>query len=87
MIFLGTGPCNGDSGGGLYLPLKDPEGAVRWYLRGIVSLSLIDTNTGLCDLNHFTVFTDVAQFRTWLQKKIGREDAYADDPVNRSYRT
>lgn len=55
------GPCAGDSGSGLML---NQNGA--WYLRGLVSLSLKDANTGQCDLNEFVVFTDVAKFVPWI---------------------
>ncbi|KAK3927447.1 Serine protease gd [Frankliniella fusca] len=73
----GTGPCNGDSGSGLVLPgglaPADPSEAVAvpvpgapWFLRGVVSLSLMDGERRTCDLRHYVVFTDVAKFRGWL---------------------
>ncbi|KAL0267196.1 UNVERIFIED_CONTAM: hypothetical protein PYX00_009542 [Menopon gallinae] len=64
----GTGPCNGDSGGGLLLPGKAPDGTIRWYLRGLTSLSLKDENSGLnkCNLNEYIIFTDVAKYKSWL---------------------
>ncbi|XP_046682180.1 serine protease gd-like isoform X2 [Homalodisca vitripennis] len=33
----GVGPCNGDSGGGLMLPVKDSLNVTRWQLRGLVT--------------------------------------------------
>lgn len=55
------GPCAGDSGSGLML---NQDG--MWFLRGLVSVSLKDSNTGTCDLNEFVVFTDAAQFVSWI---------------------
>lgn len=37
-----------------------------WFLRGVVSLSLMDGERRTCDLRHYVVFTDVAKFRGWL---------------------
>ncbi|KAJ8712866.1 hypothetical protein PYW08_008170 [Mythimna loreyi] len=67
----GTGPCSGDSGGGLYLLERG-----KWTLRGLASLSL--QNTWLtCDLNEYVVFTDTAQFLPWIKKIMG--DKYIDN--------
>lgn len=62
----GTGPCNGDSGGGLLLRQKRNDGTIRWYLRGVVSLSLLESEKQMCNVHEFTVFTDVAKFRDWI---------------------
>ncbi|KAJ8711201.1 hypothetical protein PYW07_008443 [Mythimna separata] len=67
----GSGPCSGDSGGGLYLLERG-----KWMLRGVVSLSLQNTRL-TCDLNEYVVFTDTAQFLPWTRKIIG--DKYIDD--------
>lgn len=61
----GSGPCNGDSGGPLTMLKND-----RWYLRGIVSTSLYDTNTTSCDVRNYIVFTDVAQFLPWIHSYL-----------------
>lgn len=57
----GSGPCSGDSGGGLTINING-----RWYLRGIVSISLFDKATNSCDVGNYTVFTDVAKFLPWV---------------------
>ncbi|XP_057652166.1 serine protease gd-like isoform X1 [Diorhabda carinulata] len=57
----GTGPCNGDSGGGFIMKLNG-----KWILRGIVSLSISETNTRSCDLSNYVVFTDASKFLDWL---------------------
>ncbi|XP_063710167.1 serine protease gd-like [Culicoides brevitarsis] len=57
----GSGPCNGDSGGGFLMKNNG-----KWYLRGIVSTSLYDKETKSCDVRNFSVFTDVAKFLQWI---------------------
>lgn len=62
----GVGPCNGDSGGGMYLKAQDTNGIDRWFLRGLVSLSLQDHETQMCDLSNYIVFTDLSKFGGWI---------------------
>lgn len=58
------------------LPAEDHHGDTvppgPWFLRGVVSLSLMDGERRTCDLRHFVVFTDVAKFRVWLGALIRR---------------
>ncbi|CAH0549130.1 unnamed protein product [Brassicogethes aeneus] len=61
----GKGPCNGDSGSGLIIK-RDQV----WMLRGIVSMSISDTHSRTCDLNHYVVFTDASKFHSWLYSFI-----------------
>lgn len=58
----GTGPCNGDSGGGMSFKRNN-----RWMLRGIVSAALADPIENTCNLDEFVVFTDVAKFVSWIK--------------------
>ncbi|CAB3222120.1 unnamed protein product [Arctia plantaginis] len=58
----GSGPCKGDSGGGLYI---QHEG--KWRLRGVVSISL-RTDDGRCNLQEYLVFTDTAQYLPWIRQ-------------------
>lgn len=60
----GVGPCQGDSGSGMYLRRNG-----RWVLRGIVSHALIDPDTGKCDTRKYSVYTDVAKYRDWLEEQ------------------
>ena len=59
-----SGPCNGDSGGGL---LIDVDG--RWTLRGITSMSLRNADY-TCDLTKYVVYADVVMYREWLSSII-----------------
>ncbi|BES90980.1 serine-type endopeptidase activity [Nesidiocoris tenuis] len=44
--------------------------SVVWFLRGIVSLSLLDPYRQTCDLTNYLVFTDVAKFTDWIADTI-----------------
>lgn len=59
----GSGPCSGDSGGGLTINVNG-----TWYLRGVISSTVKSLDTQSCDPQYFSVFTDVAKFRDWLLK-------------------
>ncbi|CRL03752.1 CLUMA_CG016956, isoform A [Clunio marinus] len=63
----GSGPCKGDSGGGLYM--KDNS---KWFIKGIVSSSLF-TDEGMCDVESYSVFTDVTKFTDWIDGEIEDE--------------
>jgi len=56
----GTGVCTGDSGGGLFVSYKNV-----YYLRGIVSSSLSDSELG-CNVNTYALYTNVTQFINWI---------------------
>ncbi|XP_077298840.1 serine protease gd-like [Arctopsyche grandis] len=63
----GTGPCNGDSGGGLYFYLDN-----RWHIRGIVSNSLPDKETGeACGLREHVLYTDISKYSNWVNSIKG----------------
>lgn len=57
----GTGVCLGDSGSGLVVFYNG-----TYYFRGIVSSS-IRTLKMTCDLNQYSVFTDVLKFIEWIE--------------------
>lgn len=63
----GSGPCNGDSGSGFVIYNNETD---RYYLRGVVSRSLLDSNTLSCDLTQFVIYVDIAQHLDWIQKQI-----------------
>ncbi|XP_072934208.1 uncharacterized protein [Epargyreus clarus] len=61
----GTTVCNGDSGGGMVFNI---DGA--WYLRGLVSLTVVRSNENRCDPSHYVVFTDIGTLLPWIQEQI-----------------
>ncbi|CRL03725.1 CLUMA_CG016552, isoform B [Clunio marinus] len=63
----GSGPCKGDSGGGSYM--KDNS---KWFIKGIFSSSLF-TDEGMCDVERYSIFTDVSKFSNWIAKEMDIE--------------
>ncbi|XP_067616725.1 serine protease gd-like [Eurosta solidaginis] len=59
----GTGPCMGDSGGGLMVNRNG-----LWMLRGIVSAGL--TDKGQCDLSQFVIYCDLAKHIAWVRNNV-----------------
>ncbi|CAH2098461.1 unnamed protein product [Euphydryas editha] len=70
----GTAACNGDSGGGFVVFVTDTRDSYyrieyktgAWYVRGIVSVTLARKDTSICEPNAYTVFTDVAKYKNWI---------------------
>ncbi|XP_017117584.1 serine protease gd isoform X1 [Drosophila elegans] len=60
----GSGPCLGDSGGGLMVKQGD-----RWLLRGIVSSGERGTN-GTCQLNQYVLYCDLSKHIDWINDNI-----------------
>uniref|UniRef100_A0A182R090 Peptidase S1 domain-containing protein n=1 Tax=Anopheles farauti TaxID=69004 RepID=A0A182R090_9DIPT len=60
-----VGPCNGDSGGGLFF--EYPSG---WYIRGIVSFAPNTKGEATCDPTQYTVYTDVAKYYGWIRDTL-----------------
>lgn len=59
----GTGVCNGDSGGGLFINVNR-----AWYIGGIVSFAgTRESNTNLCHTNGYAVFTKVFDYLSWIK--------------------
>lgn len=61
----GSGVCNGDSGGGLFIAVNNV-----YYLKGIISSSLI-ANITECNTFQNSIYTDVLQFKDWIFEEIG----------------
>ena len=57
----GRGVCDGDSGSGVYVQYKD-----QFYLRGLVSSSLVNNITFECDTHKQSLFTDVTEYYDWI---------------------
>ncbi|XP_031329891.1 serine protease gd-like isoform X1 [Photinus pyralis] len=64
----GSSVCNGDSGGGMVFLRKD---TMRWYLRGLVSIS-IALRSQFCDYSNYVVFTDSAKYLGWIGSVIAK---------------
>lgn len=63
------GTCDGDSGGGFY-SLDDSS---TWTVRGIISGGLSTQNASrMCDVNAYTLYTDVAKFLDWITEVMKR---------------
>ncbi|KAG8236525.1 hypothetical protein J437_LFUL015799 [Ladona fulva] len=68
----GSAPCNGDSGGGFMIPMPDEEwGGTKWFVRGVVSTSLLGSGKVTCDANNFVIFTDIAKHGSWISQFTG----------------
>lgn len=60
----GQGVCTGDSGSGLYVFSQQ-----AFYLRGVVSSSLFSFGQS-CDVDTYSVFTDVNHFNGWIEDNL-----------------
>lgn len=63
----GKAVCKGDSGGGFFT--RDERSI--WTLRGIVSGGL-QTASGGCEVNAYSLYTNVAKFRNWITEIMQR---------------
>jgi len=63
-----TGPCNGDSGGGLFIGDIDNHSSER-YVCGIVSYGALAG----CELGYPAVFTRVTSFLDWIDRHIAAQ--------------
>lgn len=74
-------PCHGDSGSGLFV--KDRKYPFSWIIEGLVSGSLSIGST--CDVNKFSLYTDVQNFTTWISKTLEdtKEKVQSIDVFNR----
>lgn len=59
--------CTGDSGGGFYLRSSERK---PFNLAGIVSASMTVDSFGTCDVEVYSLFTNVAKFVRWIYEKI-----------------
>jgi secreted trypsin-like serine protease len=63
----GVGPCFGASGSGFFIK----SGPYR-HLRGIVSSPAVN-DSGSCDVNSYSIFTNVVQFTDWVKGIVEEE--------------
>ncbi|XP_052740759.1 serine protease gd [Bicyclus anynana] len=67
----GINPRNGDSGGGLIVPIKQSDHKVSWFLRGILSKCGLPTGQAICDPAYYVVYTDVGPHYGWIYHNGG----------------
>ncbi|XP_077287006.1 chymotrypsinogen A-like isoform X1 [Arctopsyche grandis] len=67
---IGSSPCNGDSGGGLVVPIIQADKKMSYFLRGIVSVTVSRSDKRICDPRYFTIFTDAAKYIDWIKSNI-----------------
>ncbi|KAL0832937.1 hypothetical protein ABMA28_001074 [Loxostege sticticalis] len=74
-ICAGNGPTSdinimkGDAGGGLVIPVMQPDQKVSWFLRGVASMCV--KTTGKCDPHHYAIYTDVGPHYSWILHHSG----------------
>ncbi|OWR40777.1 serine proteinase [Danaus plexippus plexippus] len=68
---VGVNPRNGDSGGGLTVPVVRADNKVTWFLRGVLSKCGLPTGHKLCSPNFYVVYTDVAPHYGWIYHNAG----------------
>jgi len=69
--------CRGDSGNGMFVEVNG-----RWYLRGIISASFLDSNN-TCDTSADTLFTNVLKFSKWIKETAPNVvDHFEEEPKN-----
>jgi hypothetical protein len=55
----------------MVFPERQRDGTLIWNLRGIVSNSRPDdSNTQLCNVNNYIIFTDIAPYLGWIDLRI-----------------
>lgn len=74
----GTGVCRGNSGSGLFVDV----GGVN-YLKGVSSSML--TNSNDCDVSKNAAYTNVLEFREWIDKKITDQGALLMEGIQASF--
>ncbi|XP_059049720.1 transmembrane protease serine 11D-like [Achroia grisella] len=64
-------PRNGDSGGGLVIPVLQPDHKVSWFLRGVLSKCGVSPGSKDCDPHYYMVYTDVGPHYGWIYHHSG----------------
>jgi len=60
----------------MYLNTRDTDGVDKWFLRGIVSLSLDSHKPLMCDLSNYIVFTDLSKLGGWISEVTGNKQVF-----------
>lgn len=76
MIRFKFKPFTGDSGSGLFV-----RGDNKWFLRGIVSASLLRDQ--VCDVTKHSIYTNFLSFTSWIEEKSGiKQQEVAKQPID-----
>ena len=67
----GKSACGGDSGGGFVAYDRSRK---NYNLAGIVSSSLIDRKMRSCNIDTYSIFTDVGKFVEWMRKNMKKTE-------------
>ncbi|XP_063824317.1 clotting factor B-like isoform X1 [Ostrinia nubilalis] len=67
----GNNPRNGDSGGGLVVPVMQLDHKVSWFLRGVLSKCGVAPGHTECDPRYYVVYTDVGPHYGWIYHHSG----------------
>ncbi|KFB38259.1 serine protease [Anopheles sinensis] len=68
----GTNPCNGDSGGGLFIRSATSG---TWTLLGVVAFAASDReDENFCSTSDYTVYVDVSKYVEWIRAKLKAHD-------------
>ncbi|KAL0832938.1 hypothetical protein ABMA28_001075 [Loxostege sticticalis] len=87
-ICAGNGPTSeinvmkGDSGGGLVIPVMQPDQKVSWFLRGVVS-QCVSSYPGKCDPHYYAIYTDVGPHYSWILHHSGLQ--FEPNPYQQDY--
>jgi len=68
----GTQVCNGDSGGGHYFRARS-QGSYRWYIQGLVSYGVPDSDKRSCATSQYAIFTRVGRYGDWIVRTLSAE--------------
>ena len=79
----GTGVCNGDSGNGLMIPLRQTSD--QWNLHGIVNLSPRQLSSTTCDLSEYAIFTKVCIYLEWIRVTLAEIDGNRSKASNKTF--
>ncbi|KAI5633691.1 trypsin domain-containing protein [Phthorimaea operculella] len=74
-------PRNGDSGGGLIVPVVQHDYKLSWFLRGVLSKCGVSQGQTMCDPRFYMVYTDVGPHYGWIYHHSGLQ--YSSNIVRR----
>ncbi|VVC87455.1 unnamed protein product [Leptidea sinapis] len=67
----GINQLNGDSGGGLVLPIMQVDHKMSWFLRGVLSKCFVPAGAKSCDPGYYDIYVDVGPHYGWIYHNSG----------------